>query len=75
MNRYKNLKIWKRSVALATEIYKLTSDYPTEEKYGLVSQLRRCTVSISSNIAEGAGRDSNKQFKHFLNIAYGSSMN
>lgn len=73
MNRYKNLNIWKRSVALATEIYRVTSDYPKEEKYGIVSQLRRCVVSISSNIAEGAGRGSNKQFEHFLNIAYGSS--
>lgn len=73
MNRYKNLKIWKRGVNLATEIYKITSKYPKGERYGIVSQLRRCVVSISSNIAEGAGRSSNKQYKHFLNIAYGSS--
>ncbi len=72
MNRFKNLEIWKRSVALATEIYKITTVFPKEEKYGLVSQLRGCAVFISSNIAEGAGRGSNKQFKHFLNITYGS---
>jgi four helix bundle protein len=54
MSRYKNLIIWKRSVALATEIYQATQKFPKEEKYGLTSQLRRCVVSISSNIAEGA---------------------
>lgn len=73
MNRFKNLEIWKRAVALATNIYKSTSDFPDEEKYGLVSQLRRCSVSIGSNIAEGAGRNTNKDFKRFLSIAYGSS--
>jgi four helix bundle protein len=73
MNRYKNLTIWKRSVALATEIYQATYKFPKEEKYGLTSQLRRCVVSISSNIAEGAGRSTNKDFKRFLSIAYGSS--
>jgi four helix bundle protein len=73
MNRFKNLEIWKRAVALATKIYKSTSDFPDEEKYGLVSQLRRCSVSIGSNIAEGAGRNTNKDFKRFLSIAYGSS--
>lgn len=73
MNRFKNLEIWKRAVTLATKIYKVTSAFPDEEKYGLVSQLRRCSVSISSNIAEGAGRNTNKDFKRFLSIAYGSS--
>lgn len=73
MNRFKNLEIWKRAVSLATKIYKSTSDFPDEEKYGLVSQLRRCSVSISSNIAEGAGRNTDKDFKRFLSIAYGSS--
>lgn len=73
MNRFKNLTIWKRSVTLATKVYKVTSDCQNEERYGLVSQLRRCAVSVSSNIAEGVGRSTNKQFKHFLNIAYGSS--
>ena len=73
MNRFKNLNIWKRAVALATEVYKLTQKFPDEEKYGLISQLRRCVVSISSNIAEGAGRNTDKDFKRFLSIAYGSS--
>lgn len=73
MNRFKNLEIWKRAVKLATKVYQATSDFPKEEKYGLVSQLRRCVVSIGSNIAEGAGRNTNKDFNRFLSIAYGSS--
>ena len=73
MKPYKNLKIWKRSVELATSIYEVTAEFPNEEKYGLVSQMRRSVVSISSNIAEGAGRTSSKEFKQFLNYAYGSS--
>jgi four helix bundle protein len=72
MHNYKNLEVWKRSVELATQIYSLTDHYPKEEKYGLVSQIRRCSVSISSNIAEGAGRGSDKEFKLFLNYALGS---
>lgn len=72
MHNYKNLEVWKRSVELATEIYSLTGHFPKDEKYGLVSQIRRCSVSISSNIAEGAGRGSDKEFKLFLNYALGS---
>ncbi len=72
MNKYKDLNIWKRSVKLATKIYEVTSHFPKEEKFGLISQLRRCAVSISSNIAEGAGRPSDKSFHYFLGIAYGS---
>ncbi|PAU95885.1 four helix bundle protein [Aliifodinibius salipaludis] len=73
MHRYKKLDIWKRSISLATDIYEVTTNFPAEEKYGLVSQLRRCVVSIGSNIAEGAGRNTNKDFKRFLSIAYASS--
>jgi four helix bundle protein len=60
-------------VELATDIYELTNKYPKSERYGIVSQIRRSVVSISSNIAEGAGRESVKEFKQFLNIARGSS--
>lgn len=60
MNQFKNLEIWKKSLALSTDVYKATQLFPQEEKYGLTSQLRRCVVSISSNIAEGAGRRSKK---------------
>lgn len=73
MNRFKNLHIWKRAVALASDIYRITSKFPEEEKFGIISQLRRCAVSIGSNIAEGAGRGSPKEFQYFLCIAYGSS--
>ena len=73
MHHFKELNVWQKSIQLATDIYDLTSNYPNQETYGLTSQIRRCTISISSNIAEGAGRFSKKEFRHFLNIAYGSS--
>lgn len=73
MNNFRKLKIWDRSVELATVIYDITKNYPKVEMYGIVSQMRRSVVSISSNIAEGAGRQSKKEFKRFLNIAKGSS--
>lgn len=72
MNNYKDLKIWQRSIFLAKDIYVLTATFPDEERYGLVSQMKRASVSVASNIAEGAGRGSEKDFKRFLDIAYGS---
>lgn len=57
---------------LVEDIYKLTASFPTEEKFGLVSQMTRAAVSIPSNIAEGAGRNSDKDFAHFISIAIGS---
>lgn len=73
MHNLKELKIWKKAIDLAVEVYQVTSLFPLEEKYGLTSQIRRAAISISSNIAEGAGRNSEKEFKHFLGIANGSS--
>ena len=73
MHKLHDLKIWKKAINLATEIYKVTANFPTEEKYGLISQIRRSAVSISSNIAEGAGRNSQGEFLHFLGISNGSS--
>ena len=73
MNNLKELKIWHKSIDLAVEVYKVTSHFPAEEKFGLISQSRRAAVSISSNIAEGAGRSSSKEFNYFLGIANGSS--
>jgi four helix bundle protein len=73
MHNLNELKIWRKAVDLAVDIYKVTAQFPPEEKYGLTSQIRRASVSISSNIAEGAGRNSEKEFKHFLGIANGSS--
>ncbi len=72
MNNYKELDVWKGSIKLAVKMYELTAILALEEKFGLVSQLRRCAVSIPSNIAEGSGRKSNKEFSQFLRIAYGS---
>lgn len=73
MHKIQDLRIWHKAIDLATEVYKATEDFPTEEKYGLTSQIRRSAVSVPSNIAEGAGRNSNKQFCHFLGISNGSS--
>jgi four helix bundle protein len=73
MHNFKELKVWKESMELARKIYKVTKLFPNEEKFGMTSQLRRCSVSIPSNIAEGCGRNSNKEFGHFLNISIGSS--
>lgn len=72
MHKYKELSIWKKSVELGTDIYKLTKRFPADEKFGLISQMRRSTISVPSNIAEGAGRKSNKEFAQFLSISYGS---
>lgn len=73
MHNLKELKIWKKAIDLAVKVYRVTSLFPLEEKYGLTSQIRRAAVSISSNIAEGAGRNSEKEFKYFSGIANGSS--
>lgn len=73
MNNLKELKIWKKVIDLAVEVYEATSHFPTDERFGLTSQSRRAAVSIPSNIAEGAGRNSSKEFANFLGIANGSS--
>jgi four helix bundle protein len=72
MNKFKDLIVWQKAVELATEIYKTTKAFPSEEKYGLTVQMNRCAISIASNIAEGAGRNSENEFRHFLGIATGS---
>ena len=72
MRNHKDLKVWKKSVDLVEEIYKITKEFPKEELYGLISQIRRAAVSISANIAEGAARNSNKEFIQFLYVALGS---
>lgn len=72
MNNFRELKVWQRAIDLATEIYSLTKGFPESEKFGLTSQLRRAAISVSSNIAEGSGRQSNPDFKKFLSYALGS---
>ena len=69
---YKGLIVWQKSMDLVTEIYKITDNFPKSEIYSLTSQIRRCAVSIPSNIAEGRYRGSKKEFTHFVKIAYGS---
>jgi len=71
-NSYRDLIVWQKSIELVTEIYKITRKFPKEEIYGLTSQMRRCAVSISSNIAEGRNRGTKKDYVQFLRIAYGS---
>jgi four helix bundle protein len=73
MHNIKDLKIWNKSMDLSIRVYDLSAKFPADERYGLISQIRRCAVSIPSNISEGAGRNSNKEFLQFLGIANGSS--
>jgi four helix bundle protein len=72
MHNYKELRIWQRSMSLVEEIYKHTIHFPVDERFGLISQVKRSAVSIPSNISEGAGRATNKQFRYFLEVAMGS---
>ncbi len=72
MYKYKELNVWKKAVDLVASIYKLKDKFPNKEQFGLTSQINRCSVSIASNIAEGAGRNSKKEFNQFLGIAAGS---
>ena len=72
-HNFRELKIWQESMKIVKSVYSLTSNLPSDERYGLVSQINRCSISIPSNIAEGSGRTSNKEFIHFLNISISSS--
>ena len=71
---YQDLVAWQKAMDLVADIYQLTREFPKEEVYGLASQLRRASVSIPSNIAEGQGRHGNGEFKHFLRLSLGSLM-
>ena len=73
MRPHNKLEAWSKSVDLVTGVYKETGDFPKEERYGLTSQIRRAAVSIPANIAEGAGRHSQKEFAYFLSNAQGSA--
>ena len=72
--RFEKLDVWQKAIEFADNIYSATKGFPVEERFGLTSQLRRAAVSVSSNIAEGSGRPSDKEFARFLEIAYGSTM-
>jgi four helix bundle protein len=69
---FQDLIVWRRAIDLTTEIYRLTETFPRTEAFGLTSQLRRAAVSVASNIAEGSGRGSKREFRQFLNTARGS---
>jgi len=73
MHKVEDLKIWQKSIELTKAVYLLVAKLPEEEKFGLIAQLKRSAVSVASNIAEGAGRNSQKEFKHFLSVANGSA--
>lgn len=73
MHNFEKLIFWKKSILLANEIYLMSTNLPHDEKFGLISQMKRCAISIPSNIAEGSGINSNKEFDHILAIALGSA--
>ncbi|WP_299675268.1 four helix bundle protein [uncultured Tenacibaculum sp.] len=73
MRNYKNLEVWKKSHQLALKVYEVTKMFSSEEKFGIISQLRRASLSIPTNLVEGASRNSEKEFAYFINIASGSS--
>jgi len=73
MHNFEKLKIWQKAMDVAVEIYKISLLLPNDEKFNLIHQIKKCAVSIPSNIAEGAGRNHNKEFIQFLGIANGST--
>jgi four helix bundle protein len=73
LRNFRDLHIWARAKDFAAHIYKISNAFPEEEKFGLISQIRRSAVSIPANIAEGAGRNTKKDFTQFLHIAVGSA--
>lgn len=73
MHNFKELKVWQKARLLVKEIYLITEKFPEHEKFNLASQLQRAAISIPANIAEGAGRNTNKDFLRFLDVALGSS--
>lgn len=72
-HNFKNLKVWQKAVDLAVNVYELTKSFPSEERFGITSQIRRSSVSIPSNIAEGTARNSSKSFSNCLDISLGES--
>ena len=73
MHDFRKLEVWKKSRILVKQIYLTVNEFPKVETFGLMAQMKRCAVSIPSNIAEGCGRNSNKQYAYHLNIALGSA--
>lgn len=74
MFRFEKLEVWQKAIVFADTIYAVTSGFPADERFGLTNQMRRASVSVSSNVAEGSGRSTNADFARFLEIAYASVM-
>lgn len=74
MHNFKELKVWQKGIQLAVDMYKQTENFPSGEKFGLTSQMRRAAVSIPSNIAEGCGRKTDKDLSNFLSHSLGSQL-
>jgi len=73
MRNFRKLEIWNKGMLIVKEIYLITNKFPAREKFGIISQMQRCAISIPSNIAEGCSRNSEKEYKRYLEIAMGSS--
>ena len=71
---FEKLEVWKETIPLAVKTYKITDEFPKEEKFGLISQMRRCSISVSSNIAEGTARLTKKDKAHFMTMPYSSTL-
>ena len=71
---YRDLIVWQKAIVMVTDVYRATQNFPRQETYGLTSQIRRSAVSVASNIAEGQGRLSRREFRQFLGVARGSLM-
>jgi four helix bundle protein len=74
MFRFEKLSVWQKAIAFADQVYTVSHGFPSDERFGLTSQMRRAAVSVSANIAEGSSRASDKDFARFIEIAYGSLM-
>lgn len=74
LKSYKELVVWQKSIDLVKEIYRLTKKFPKTEIFGIIPQMRRAAISIPSNIAEGCGRTTRKEYRHFYSISYGSAL-
>lgn len=73
MQNYRNLKVWQKAHRVVLDVYKITAEFPSNEKYGLISQIRRSAASVPANIAEGSARGSDADYARFLHIALGSA--
>ena len=73
MKDFRDLKVWEKAHAVTLEMYRVTNSFPRDERYGLTSQIRRCSASFAANIAEGCGRRGNGEFHRFLQVASGSA--